>query len=134
MPRIYLRVYIDPGQAEVVCNLLRADGLFERITAIVDTGAAISLFPNDLLNKLQYRIGGRETFIIEQAGIANQAFQAVEAYVTMFLEDQFGNRTEPFEVLVWFADTDKALIGFAGILDRSILHIDMLQQQGWLEI
>ncbi len=26
------------------------------------------------------------------------------------------------------------LIGFAGILDRGVLHVDMLQRRGWIDI
>ncbi len=135
MPRIHLRVYVEPEQAEVLCNVLRSDGTYERLAAVVDTGAAVSLMPNDLLNKVAHRLGKRGSFIVEQAGIANQSFQAVEGYVMLMLEDEYGQRTSPFEVLVWFADTKVALIGFADVLDRAILHIDMLDQRlGWLQI
>ena len=133
MPPIQLKLYIDPGEVEVVCNVLRTDGLYERLTAVVDTGAAVSLLPNDLLNRVQQHVS-QQAIIIDQAGIAKQSFQAIEAYVTMFLEDQSGNRTNPFEILAWFAETDTPLIGFEDVLDRAVLHIDMLAQQGWLDI
>jgi hypothetical protein len=36
--------------------------------------------------------------------------------------------------LAWFTDTDARLIGFQDVLDQAILHIDMLQRDGWLDI
>lgn len=135
MPRINLFIYRDPGQVEVFVNLLRLDGTYERLMAIIDTGAAISLFPRELLNVLSYRLGERGTFIIEQAGIANQSFEAIEAYITVFFEDAAGNRTHPTEILVWFAETAVSLVGFEGVLDRAVLHIDLLtNSQAWLEL
>jgi hypothetical protein len=50
------------------------------------------------------------------------------------LEDETGARTPDFEARVWFAETNTALIGFADILDRAILHVDMPRRHGWLEI
>lgn len=134
MTRIHLRVYVNPGEVELTFNLQLPDLSFERVTGTVDTGAEVSLLPNYLLDKLDNQSEPRENFIIDQAGIANQSFSATSAEVNLFLEDQFGNKTEVFKAPVWFADTDIALIGFAGILDRSTLHIDMPLQNGWLEI
>jgi hypothetical protein len=134
MTRIQLRVYVDPGQAEVICTLRLKDQNYERLTAVLDTGASVSLFPDDLLDRIEYRTDQNATITIEQAGIARQSFQAIEGLITIILEDQFGNTTQPFETPVWFAKTRTPLIGFAGILDRSILYIDMPQRAGWLEI
>jgi hypothetical protein len=134
MTRIQLRIYVSPGQAEVICNLKFKDNTFERLSAIVDTGAAVSLFPNTLLKGADYRLSDHGDIVIDQAGIANQAFEAVEAHVTIVLEDETGNQTPSFEIPVWFANTDQALIGFAGVLGRSVLYVDMLQQIGWIEI
>jgi hypothetical protein len=58
MPRIQLQIYIDPGQAEVIFNVLRSDGSYERLSGVIDTGAEISLLPNDLLDKVVYRTIG----------------------------------------------------------------------------
>jgi hypothetical protein len=135
MTRIQLRLYIDPGEVEITFNVRRSDQIYERVTGVVDTGASVSLLPNNLLSKLDLRPSEqRGTFTVEQAGIAKQAFEATEAYVTLFLEDQLGQLTQPFEVRVWFAETDIALIGFADILKPAVLHIDMPQRTGWLEI
>jgi hypothetical protein len=133
MPRIHLRVYREPGQAEVFLNLRRKDGGYDKRAAIVDTGAEVSLLPSLLMGVLEYRSGERGSFIVEQAGIAEQAFEAVEAYVTVFLEDETGNRTDDLEVRVWFAGTRDVLIGFDRLLDRAILHLDMPGMSGYLE-
>lgn len=132
MTRLHLRTYVAPGAAELFCNVLRQDGSYERLAAVVDTGAQVSMLPNDLLNWIVYR--EYTTITIEQAGIARQNFQGVEALVTITLEDEFGNMTEPFEIQTWFADTNRSVVGFLGVLDRAVLHIDMPQRNGWLEI
>ena len=134
MPKIQLRIYIDPGQAEVVLGIKDKQGFHERVTAIIDTGAAVSLFPNDLLDKVDFRPAERSAIIIDQAGIAGQSFAATEGFVTLFLEDQYGARTQEFAARVWFADTGQALVGFDGILDRAILHIDVRTRTGWMDI
>jgi hypothetical protein len=125
---------LTPGEAEVFCNLLRKDGTQEKLTATIDTGASISLFPRELLDIVQYDGLQATNIIVEQAGIAQQAFQAIEAEVTLSLEDASGNITKPLEIRAWFANTNARLIGFADVLERGILHIDMPGQTGWLEI
>jgi hypothetical protein len=134
MTRIQLRLYTDPGEVQIFCNLLRNDGNQETITATIDTGASISLFPRELLDIIAYRTTERGTVVIEQAGIADHSFQAIEAFVRIAFEDMLGNMTQPFEIRAWFADTTTRLIGFEGVLDQYVLHIDMLRLEGWLEI
>lgn len=134
MQRFDLRIYIDPSEAEIFLKVLRKDGTYERLTAIVDTGAAVSLLPNDVLELVAYRPSQRTTIVIDQAGIAKQSFQAIEGYVTVILEDHLGQVSQPFEIRTWFADTSHALIGFSDLLDRAMLHIDMPQRSGWIEI
>jgi hypothetical protein len=135
MPRIQLQVYLDPSSVEVFINLRQPDGNYVRVAATVDTGAAVSLLPANLLNKLDYRLGEHGVVTIEQAGIARQSFAATEAIVKLRLEDHIGTQTDEFEARIWFAETDIVLIGFDGILDRSILYIDMQDtRSGWIEI
>jgi hypothetical protein len=133
MPRIQLRIYVSPGKAETFINVRRQDGGYLSLAATVDTGAAVSLLPVKLMDIIENRPRrGRVT--IDQAGIARQSFEATESFVTIFLEDQTGAQTGEFEVRVWFADTDEVLVGFDGILDRAVLHIDMQKRDGWIEI
>lgn len=134
MPRIQLQLYINPGAAEVFVNIKRKDGIYQRFTATVDTGAEVSLLPFIMLNDVEYRRTARGNITVDQAGIAKQSFEATEAFVTIFLEDQTGVQTGEFEVRVWFADTDEVLVGFDGILDRAVLHIDMPKRDGWIEM
>jgi len=134
MAQIQLRVYQDPGQAEVFLNLKRKDGGYDKRAAIVDTDAQVSLLPSLLMNVLDYRIGEWGSLVVEQAGIAEQAFEAKEAFVTVFLEDVLGNRSEVFEIRVWFAGTREVLLGFDGILDRAVLHLDMPNLSGFLDL
>lgn len=134
MPRISLNIYTSPGQAEVICQLKLKGDDYQRLTATVDTGAAVCLFPRLLLNALDTDPLEPSAITIDQAGIASQSFNAVEANIIIRFEDAQGNVTQPFKIPAWFADTNEPLIGFAGVLDRAVLHIDMLQQTGWLEI
>jgi len=131
--RIQLRVYTEPGQAEVFVNIKRRDGGYYTRAAVVDTGAQTSLMPDELMPLVEYRLSERGRFMLEQAGIAAQAFEATEAYVTVFLEDMAGARTAEFEARVWFTDTIKFLIGFSDILDQAVLHLDMPHLTGYLD-
>jgi hypothetical protein len=126
MARIELRTYIQPGRAEVFVNIRANDDSLETFIAVIDTGGEISLLPEDLLKKIPYRLSEKGKVILEQAGIARQEFEAVEAYIKLYLEDEHGNRSPELEVRAWFADTDRNLLGFEGILDSAVLHIDML--------
>jgi predicted aspartyl protease len=134
MERIQLNLYDDPGQVEVFINLKQKDGGIYRIAALIDTGAAVSLLPSRLMDFIEYRVVNERAIKIEQAGIARQSFKAIEAYVYLSLEDATGARTQEAEVLVWFAQTRATLIGFKEVLDRAVLHIDMLNRSGWIEM
>lgn len=134
MPRIQFRIYVNPGQAEVFCLVERNDYLAERLTGVVDTGAMVTLLPQDLLPYINHTPTQRGRFRVEQAGIAKQSFEALEAVVQMRLEDEYGNSTQPFLITVWFANTDKVLIGWKDILDRATMFLDMRHnREGWLE-
>lgn len=134
MTRIQLRIYTNPGQVEVFANLKQKDGYDYRLVAIVDTGAAVSLLPITLMNFIDHRITDSGVITLEQAGIAKQSFRATEAIVKIFLEDEIGARTPELEVHVWFANTHVTLIGFKDLLDRAVMHLDIPNQQGWIEI
>lgn len=134
MAKVALTIYTHPGALEITCNLNRADGGTERLSAYVDTGAHLCLFPLDLLSKLKVQQIS-EAVTIEQAGIAKQEFQAVEAYVEVFFEDRFGVVTRPYRVRAWFADTETYLIGFDGVLDQATLHVDLRgTRDAWIEL
>lgn len=65
--------------------------------------------------------------------MSKQTFEAVEAVLVVLLEDQYGGRTREFEAPFWFAETDRYLLGFNGLLEHAILHIDMPKLTGYLE-
>jgi hypothetical protein len=135
MTKIQLFIYVNPGAAEVFINIKRKDGSYRRLSATIDTGAEVSLLPLTVLADVEYRPTERGKVIVQQAGIAKQEFEATEAYVTLFLEDQAGAKTDDFDAPFWFAGTEQVLIGFNGILDRAILHIDMRDTgSGWIEL
>lgn len=134
MARIKLNVLLDPGAFEVHCLLRMPGEDFSRINAYIDTGAQTSLFPSHLLDEIEYTVIS-EHVIIEQAGIAGQAFEGLEAQVDLMLQDALGNQTGWISIRAWFADTSEALIGFDGVLDRAVLHADLKNgRDAWIEI
>jgi hypothetical protein len=133
MNQLRLRIYRNPGAIEIFVNIRRKDGEHKRITAKVDTGAQTSLLPAYLMDDLDYSIIDNISFIVERAGMADYSFEAIEAIVRLFLEDERGRQTPEFDVPVWFAGTEEYLVGFAGILDRAVLHLDMPNLDGYLD-
>lgn len=123
MTQIQLRISNDPGSIETFVKMKRADGGYEWMYAIVDTGAEQSLLPVHLMESVAYRLSDSPEIKIEQAGIAKQTFKGTEAYVTLLFEDTTGTQSAEYEVRVWFA----------GVLDRAVLHVDMPNQTGYLE-
>lgn len=134
MARIQLRLYVNPGEVEVFVNIRQKTGDDYPTMAKIDTGAAISLLPEKLMPQLDYELVGSGTIELEQAGIAQQSFKAVEARVNLSFQDELGNQTVPRTAVVWFADTHILLIGFRDLLEHAILHIDMPHRDGWIEI
>ncbi|MDZ4763629.1 MAG: hypothetical protein SGI73_03690 [Chloroflexota bacterium] len=92
LTRIELQLCIDPGSAEIVVNPLRVTGGYEVFTALIDTGAKTSLLPESIRTRLQHRVTG--TIKVEQANIAQQSFQAVEAVIQVTLEDTVAGQTQ----------------------------------------
>lgn len=134
MTRVVLRVYQNPAEAEIFINIKRKVEGFNKQTAKVDTGAAVTLLPIQLMSEVEYHLIHEQPIRIHQAGIAQQDFQAYEAKVTLFLEDTFGGETSPYEVTVWFASSREILLGVEGMLDRAILHLDMPNLTGYIDI
>lgn len=132
MTTLRLQIFTNPPVARIVMNIKRKDGADYWLEAEIDTGAEISLLPARLMEVFDYRASTEVR--IDQAGIATQAFVATEASISLTLEDLDGNQTDEFKARVWFADTNVVLLGFADILDRAILHIDMPQRTGWIDI
>lgn len=133
MTRVRLRIYRKPGRAEVFLHISRTDGGIIRLVALVDTGAEVTLLPQWILDFVPHAISGKGLFEVQQAGIARQVFSATEATIKIALEDEFGNRIPEFSATAWFADTEKALVGFQDGLDRAVLHLDMPALTGYLE-
>ncbi len=134
MTRLQLQVYRDPGQVETFLNIRRSIGGYVTRAVIIDTGAEISLLPEYLLDEIAFRPTDRGRFEIQQAGIADQVFSALEAEITVYLEDLTGNRSAEFTIPAWFSRTGMALVGFGGILERVIFHLDMPNLSGYLEL
>lgn len=132
MTRIHLHIQLAPPEVEIACNLVRKDGGHEKVFAFLDTGAEVSLFPRYLMDIAE--IEDPVEIVLEQGGLGTITIPAIQAVVQLAFEDASGHVTTFQRTLVSFADTAVALIGFDGVLDRAVLHIDMPQQSGWLEL
>ena len=86
-----LNIYRVPSEIEAYLQVKKKDGGFQSLAVTIDTGAAVSVLPIYLMETLAVRQVNPDPFTILQAGIANQTFEAVEGYVTVFLEDLEGN-------------------------------------------
>lgn len=133
MTRVNLLANLQPGSIEVFVNIRNIDDSKLDLIAVVDTGAEVSMFPKRLLDTIAYDRERTSRILIERAGIL--ILDAIETYITISLEDTQGNITRDFAIRAWFADSKEAFIGFDGILDRAILHLDYLEKrEGWIEI
>jgi hypothetical protein len=132
--RINLRLSVNPYEVEVFVRFKQVDGIFDTMMGVIDTGAAVSLFPTKWLETVEHRIIEKD-FYIEQAGIAEQAFLAVEAEITIYCEDAQGNESAPMKVRAWFANTTKVILGFRDVLDHAKLYIDYQETRtGWIDL
>ncbi len=131
--RINLTLYREPGFVETFVNLRLASGMYERLAAVVDTGAQVSLFPLELFDRVTHHDDHRERILIERAGITTT--EAIESRVSLYLEDGAGNFSYELIVRAWFAPTEVAFVGFDGVLDLATLHIDYRDTfAGWIEL
>lgn len=134
MTRPGLILTTQPYEIQIFVRFKRTDGLFEPIIGIIDTGAEISLFPKTWLEVAEHKLFNHE-IVIEQAGIARQAFNAVEAEIALYCEDLQANQSQPMTVRAWFADTTKVIIGFNDILDHAKFYVDFQETRtGWVEL
>lgn len=134
MTRVSLRVTQDPPQAEVMLRCLRFDGNWEFITAVVDTGAEVSLLPSQWRDIIAHDRAETIPMRVERGGRDDVVYDTLEAKVTAYIEDEQGNQSEPFLMTVWFAPTNATLLGMTGALDRAVLHLDMPTLTGYIEL
>jgi hypothetical protein len=101
---------------------------------IVDTGADTSLLPIGLLDTVEHTVLNSD-IEVQQAGIAQQYFKAIEAKIILYFEDLQGKISSQREVRAWFTETDETLLGMVDILEYATLFIDYCQtRSGWIEL
>lgn len=134
MTKINLILSTRPCEVEVGVSFKGLDGGFELNYGMIDTGAELSLFPEKWLSTAEHTIIKHDV-ILEQAGIAKQGFTAIEAEITLLLEDGLGNQSQSLQVRAWFAETTRVIVGFQDILDRAEIYIDYKKTRtGWIDI
>jgi hypothetical protein len=134
MARLNLVLINQPYEVQVFVRYKLTDGSFDTMVAVVDTGADTCLFPLRWLEVAEHTILDKEV-VLEQAGIAKQSFEAVEAEIILYCEDSQGNESAPMKVRAWFAETTKVILGFRDVLDRAKLYIDYQESRtGWIDL
>lgn len=104
---------------------------FRRV--VVDTGAPISLLPRRMWEHARFINRGRT----KVGGVARRPecfIDATLAEVDCLLSDGAVG-IGPLRIYAYLADSDEvaALLGFAGILDRLVLHVDVAGDGAYLE-
>src|SRR5689334_9550457 len=121
--RVQLRMITTPAHALVYLNIRLKAGGYERMSAVVDTGAEFSMLPEYLMEVVDYELTQRSVVEIVRAGV--QTFKAQEATVWLYVDDEGDNRSPEYECLVWFAAGREVLAGFGGLLNQAIVYLDM---------
>lgn len=133
MPRINAKLTMYPSEIQVFVAYKDKAGIFVPYLSVIDTGAEVSLFPLSWLKTAEHKV--LREIELEQAGLAKQAFSAIEAEITIHLEDLQGNISQEIRVKAWFAETDRSLLGFRDVLDRAKLYIDYQDTRtGWIDL
>jgi hypothetical protein len=88
MTRLKLRVYRRPGHSEIFFRITFKNNDTVRMTAVIDTGAQISLLPESLLEEVNVR-NPRKVWV-ERAGIPEQGFEAIQGTIMLIVEDEQG--------------------------------------------
>jgi len=93
-------------------------------SGVVDTGAAVSLFPGPIWRDAGYEPLGR----VVATGVAGPKEGGIPALLTMVecvLSDG-DTITGPLRVAAYLADSDEAplLIGMSGLIERGVLRVD----------
>ena len=101
---------------------------------IVDTGAYVSVIPEDLSEIIEKEITGR----YRMKGLNSGEDCAIPVNVgktTCILFDESGNTSGDLNIACFFADSNDVpvIIGFANILTRFKLHIDYPNKKAFLE-
>jgi hypothetical protein len=134
MTRLNLILATSPYEAQIFVRFKLQVGDFDAMIGVIDTGAEVCLFPIEWLKITEHHLLDNDV-ILEQAGIAKQSFEAVEAEITLYCEDALGNESTPIKVRAWFAETTKVILGFRDVLDHAKLYIDYQESRsGWIDL
>lgn len=103
-------------------------------TAIVDSGAYISLLPKHIWQECDYNVIGKDKL----RGVVpkTECELSVDiAIVTTALEDEFGKTSEPIEFTTYLVDTNKVplIIGYKELLERFSMYVNINENNAYLE-
>jgi len=143
--RLALRIdeHSDPDDPTLVITRLLAwvsfltvDGeLTDPELAIVDTGAPLSLIPQDIWQGCRY-LRMRDDVIRGVVPKPGCELPAIDGVVACVLQDDAGQVSEPLTIRAHLAHTDDIplLLGFSGLLDRAGVCFSVNTSEAYLEI
>ncbi len=109
-------------------------GFLKNYSAIIDTGAHISVFPKSIWQKLEYEIVGDAQLhgIVKKE---NCSIPVSVGKIKYSLTDQYGNETEEKSVLAFLAHTDKVpiMLGFKGVLEKLRIYFNFQNNIAYAE-
>ena len=109
-------------------------GFLKKYSAIVDTGAHISVFPRSIWQKLECEIIGESQLhgIVKRE---NCSIPVSVGKIKYSLTDQYGNETEEKSALAFLAHTDKVpiILGFKGVLDKLRIYFNFQNNIAYAE-
>lgn len=109
------------------------DSAIPAVTAILDTGATLSVIPKKIWESCKHRILG-PSYI---AGIVKAETYKIDSQVgiiTLILADTIGRRHN-ITIRAQFASTNEVplLLGVHGLLDRGDVHLEIKKNNSWIE-
>ncbi len=143
--RLALRIdeHSDPDDPTLVItrllvwvSFLTVDGkLTEPDLAIVDTGAPLSLIPQDIWQDCRY-LKLRDDVIRGVVPKPDCELPVIDGVVACVLQDDAGQMSEPLTIRAHLAHSENVplLLGFSGLLDRADVRFWLNRSEAYLEI
>ncbi|MBL7183170.1 MAG: hypothetical protein ISS50_01840 [Anaerolineae bacterium] len=143
--RLVLRVdeHPDPDDPTLVItrllvwvSFLTVDGeLTDPELAIVDTGAPLSLIPQDIWQGCRY-LRMRDDVIRSVVPKPDCELAVIDGVVACILRDDAGQMSELLTIRAHLAHSENVplLLGFSGLLDRADVHFSVKSHEAYLEI
>lgn len=110
------------------------NGLLKKYSALVDTGAHISIFPRSIWQKLEYELVG-ESHLHGIVRSENCSIPVSVGKIKYSLTDRYGNETEEKSALAFLAHTDKVpiILGFKEVIEKLRIYFNFQNNMAYAE-